>query len=159
RLDSAPGAVKLTRGPDGLGAQIQAVPDGSRATLRLTIAADARVGFHRLSLVSPRGLSGTLPLWVGPDAVLGESPAAHKTAEMARPVKLPLAVNGRISEGGQLNYYAFDVPGEQTVAFEVIALHGPDVAAHMALEPQLALYEAGGSFLDPQRSRRLVFRE
>jgi hypothetical protein len=160
RLDPLPkGDGKYTRGPDGLGAQILAVPDGSRANVRLTIAPDARVGFHRLGLVSPRGLSGMISFWVGPDPVLGEAAAPHNTPETARPVKLPLAVNGRISEGGQLNYYAVDVPREQNVAFEVVALHGPDVAAHMALEPQPALYEAGGSFLDPRQSRRLLFHE
>ena len=42
---------------------------------------------------------------------------------------------------------------------EVIALHGPDLAGHLALEPHLALYEAGGSFLDPKQSRRLLFHE
>src|SRR6516162_7281097 len=49
RLDpAAAGDGKLTRGPDGVGAQIMAVPDGSRANVRLVIAADARVGFHSL---------------------------------------------------------------------------------------------------------------
>jgi hypothetical protein len=125
----------------------------------LTIAPDARVGFHRLGLVSPRGVSGTVSFWVGPEAVLPDAAGPHNTPETARSVKLPGAVNGRISEGGSLNYYAFDVPREQTVAFEVVAAHGPEAAAHMALEPQLALYEAAGSFLDPRQPRRLVFRE
>jgi hypothetical protein len=160
RPGSAPGGgEKYIKGPDGLGGQILAVPDGSRAAVRLTIAADARVGFHRLGLITPRGLSGTLSFWVGPEAVVPDAAAPHNTPETARPVKLPVAVNGRISEGGALNYYGFEVPREQTVAFEVIALHGADVAAHLALEPQLALYDAGGSFLDPRQSRRLVFRE
>src|SRR5207248_5812385 len=53
----------------------------------------------------------------------------------------------------------FDISREQKVAFEVISASGPDGAAHLALEPQLALHEAGGSFLDPRRSKRLLFHE
>ena len=41
----------------------------------------------------------------------------------------------------------------ETAAFEIVALHGNE------FEPQLALYEAGGSYLDSKRSKRLLFRE
>jgi hypothetical protein len=160
RLDpAAAGDGKLTKGPDGLGAEIKAVPDGSRATVRLAIAADARVGFHNVALVSPRGVSATVSFWVGPEPVIQEAATPHNTPETAEAVNLPLAINGRLSEGGQLNYYALDVPREQTLAFEVISLSGPKAEPHLALEPELALYEAGGSFLDPQQSRRLLFHE
>ena len=101
--------VKHTKGPDGLGAQVKAVPDGSRATVRLMIASDARVGFHSLGLVLAAGLSGTVSFWVGPDAVIQEAATPHHTPETAQPVKLPVAINGRLAEGGQLNYYAFDI--------------------------------------------------
>jgi hypothetical protein len=160
RLDSAPGGHgKCTAGTDGLAAQITAIPDGSRANVRLVIAPDARAGFHSLGLISPRGLSGAASFWVGPDAALQGTAMPHATPETAQRVKLPLAVSDRISEGGQLNYYALDVAHEQKVAFEVLSLHGPHVEAHLALEPQLALYEAGGSFLDPRRPKRLLFHE
>src|SRR5690242_9303056 len=52
-LDS-PAGTRATKGPDGVEAHVQAVPDGSRAKVRLVMAPDARVGFHPLSLVSPR---------------------------------------------------------------------------------------------------------
>jgi hypothetical protein len=143
----------LTRGPDGLAAQVRAVPDGSRATVRVILASDARLAFHRLSLVSTRGSSGAIPFWVGPDAVIREAAVPHQSAETAQVVKLPVAVNGRISAGGQLAYYAFDIAHEETVAFEVISVHGA------GFDPQLALYESGGSYLDPRRSRRLLFHE
>ncbi len=151
--------VAHTRGPEGLRAELQAVPDGSRAIVRLRIASDARIGFHSLGLVTPRGLSGAVAFWVGPDAVIASAATPHDTPETAQPVQLPLAVNGRLTQGGQLDYYAFEVPGERQVAFEVICSNGPKVAKHLALEPQPALYEAGGSFLDPRRPRRLLFHE
>jgi hypothetical protein len=145
--------IQHTKGPDGVEAHVKAVQDGSRVKVRLVMAPDARVGFHSLSLISPGGVSGAIPFWVGPDAVIQETAAPHKTPETAQPVKLPIAINGRISETGQLAYYAFEITQKQTVAFEVIALQGPN------FDPQLALYEAGGSYLDPRRSKRLVFHE
>jgi hypothetical protein len=142
-----------TKGSDGIEAHVLAVPDPSRAKVRLVIASDAPAGLHPLSLVTPTGVSGAIPFWVGPDAVLQETAAPHTTPDTAQPVKLPVAVNGRISESGQLAYYAFEIGGEQTVVFEVVSLHGT------GFDPQFALYEAGGSFLDPRRSRRLLFHE
>jgi hypothetical protein len=68
-------------------------------------------------------------------------------------VKLPVAVNGRISASGQLAYYTFEIDREQTMAFEVVSWHGT------GFDPQFALYESGGSYLDPRRSRRLLFHE
>jgi hypothetical protein len=139
--------------PGGLSAQVRAVPDAGRVKVRLVIAADARVGLHSLALVTPGGLSGSLAFWVGPHAVVVETGAPHNSAATAQSVQLPVAVHGRLTASGQLDYYAFDVPRAQTVAFEVVAAHGT------GFDPQLALYESGGSFLDPQRSKRLVFRE
>jgi hypothetical protein len=146
-------ACQYTKGSHGVEACVKAIKGGSRATVRLVLAADARIGFHRLSLVSPAGLSGTLPFWVGPDAVIEEAAAPHNSPETAQPVKLPVAVDGRISEGKQLAHYAFEIAREQTLAFEVVSFQGA------GFDPQLALYEAGGSYLDPHRSKRLVFHE
>jgi hypothetical protein len=141
------------KGPGGLAAHVKAILDGSRAKVRLVMAPDARVGFHTLGLISPGGLSGSIPFWVGPDTVIQESATLHRSPETAQPVKFPVAINGRISETGQLAYYEFEIPQKQTVAFEVVALHGA------SFDPQIALYEAGGSYLDPRRSKRLVFHE
>jgi hypothetical protein len=153
RLVGSRAAAKCTKSPDGVEAQVAAVPDGSRVKVRLVIAPGARVGFHTLGLISPAGLSNALSFWVGPHAVVQESGDRHNTPDTAQAVPLPVAINGHISASGELDYYAFPVEREQTVAFEVIALHGA------AFDPQVALYEAGGSLLDSQRCKRLVFRE
>jgi hypothetical protein len=142
-----------SKGSDGIAAHVKAVPDGSRAQVRLAIAPNARPGFHTLGLISPGGLSGSTSFWVGPHTVIQETDISHNTPATAQPVKLPVAVNGRITASAELDYYAFDIAGAQTVAFEIVALHGAN------FDPQLALYETGGSFLDPQRSRRLLFHE
>jgi hypothetical protein len=142
-----------TRSPGSLSAHVRAVPGGGHAKIQLVLAPDARVGLHTLALVTPGGLSGSLNFWVGPHAVVVGTGAPHNSATTAQPVQLPVAVHGRLTASGQLDYYAFDVPRAQTVAFEVVAAQGA------GFDPQLALYESGGSFLDPQRSKRLVFRE
>ncbi len=155
KLDSLSSSAhaNCTRSPDGLAAHVKAVADDARAKVQLVIDPKARVGFHTLALVSSGGLSASLSFWVSPHAVIQETAAAHNTPESAQPVKLPIAVNGRLCKSGQLNYYGFAIAREQAVAFEVVALHGA------GFDPQLALYETGGSFLDPTRSRRLLFRE
>jgi hypothetical protein len=145
--------AKYTKGPDGISTHVKAIPDDSTAKVRLEIAKAARVGFHNLSLIGPGGLSGSVSFWVGPHEVIAGTGAPHDTPDTAQPVKLPVAVNGRISKSGQLDYYALDIARAQTVAFEVVALHGAD------FDPQLALYQAGGSYLDPKRSKRLLFHE
>jgi hypothetical protein len=146
-------ASEYTKDADGLEAHVEGTPDGSRVKVRLVMAAGVPVGFHNLSLISPAGLSGSIPFWVGPEAVIQEAAAPHNTPETAQAVKLPVAVNGRISKTGEVAYYAFEIDREQTVAFEVVSSHGA------GFDPQLALYESGGSYLDPRRSKRLLFRE
>src|SRR5262249_32960213 len=116
--------VKSTQSPDGLDAHIKAVPDGSRVKLWLLIAPGARVGFHHLGVVNPAGVSGTVSFWVGDQAVISESDAPHSTTDTAQPIKWPVVVNGRISESGQLDYYAFEAAREQTVGFELISVYG-----------------------------------
>jgi hypothetical protein len=147
------GEVEYARSGDGLEAHVDAVVGGSSAKVRLVIGPRARIGFHTLALISPGGISEAVTFWVGDHAILADNGVPHRTPASAQAVKLPVAVNGRISESGQLAYYAFEIAREQTVAFEVIATHGA------GFDPQLALYEAGGSFLDPERSKRLVFHE
>src|SRR5262245_43290153 len=126
RLESPKSDVpsQYTKAPDGVEAHVKAIKGSSRATVRLVLAADARIGFHRLSLVSPAGLSESMPFWVGPDAVIEEAAEPHNSPETAQLVKLPVAVNGRISESRQLAHYAFEIAREQTLAFEVVSFQG-----------------------------------
>src|SRR5581483_3276722 len=98
---------KLTQGRDGLRGVVKAVPDGSRATVRLAIAPEARVGFHTLYLVTPNGVSDGVRFWVGPHAVVGEQAAPHATQTTAQPVPMPGAVNGRLTATGEVDFYTF----------------------------------------------------
>jgi hypothetical protein len=152
-LPNAQGNVKRTTGPAGIRAQVETIAGDSRATVRLSVSPDARSGFHTLGLITPQGLTGTIPFWVGAEAVIQESARIHNTPETAQAVKLPVAINGHISESGQLAHYAFTISRPQTMAFELISFHGA------GFDPQLGLYEANGSYLDPRRFKRLVFHE
>ena len=130
---------KFTQSPAGIEAFVKAVPDGARVRLQVKIAPTARVGFHTLAVVSPAGVSGPVAFWVGDHAVLPDNETPHRTPATARPVKVPVAVHGRISENGQLNYYAFDAVRGQNLAFEVIALNGA------AFDPQLRFLRPGAA--------------
>src|SRR5437763_7243082 len=52
KTSASPAEAKCAKCTDGLEAHVRAVQGGARATVRLVIAPDARVGFHTLSLVS-----------------------------------------------------------------------------------------------------------
>jgi hypothetical protein len=135
-------AASYTNSLDGLEASVQGVPDRARAKVRLVIAPDARIGFHTLSLISPRGLSGPLSFWVGSHAVIEESAAPHNTSDTPQTVQVPFAINGHISAEGQPDYYSFEIDREQKMVFELLSWSGCPAEAHMTIEPQLCLYEA-----------------
>lgn len=152
-VPASPTVAQHTKSTHGFEAYVKAVQGGYYVKARLVLATDTRLGFHSLSLIASGGLSNSIAFWVGPDPVIQEGIADHNTPQTAQVVKLPVGVNGQIIESGQLAYYAFDLDRAQTLAFEVVSSQGA------GFDPQLALYESGGGFLDPRRSRRLLFHE
>jgi hypothetical protein len=152
--DPCPGqAGRTTRNGAGLQASIAAVNGGSLVRVKLAIARDARAGAHTLHLVSPSGLSNGLSFWVVPHAAIRETSEPHSTPDQAQPITPPVAVSGRIPEQGRLGWYRIDVAGEQTLTFEVLSYRGA------GFDPRVILYETAGSWFDPHRANRLLFRE
>ena len=77
-------------------------------------------------------------------------PHIHPPGRLRRSAS-PVIINGRIGEHGELDAYGFDAVAGQELTFEITQ------AAHF--EPRLALYRPTGSWLDPDRPTRLLFRE
>lgn len=122
---------------------------GHRVFLQVQISAAARIGPHSLWLVSPRGVSNTVPFWVHADPVMVEGQGPHDTPEQAQWVRFPVVVNGKLSQPGELDYYAFEsLPGGE-LTFELIS--------EMSIDPRLALYEQTGSWFDRHRTTQLAF--
>ncbi|HZT28917.1 MAG TPA: hypothetical protein VFA33_03470 [Bryobacteraceae bacterium] len=131
--------------------------------LRVTAAADAPPGRYLFRLVTPRGVSNALPLYVSDLPVSAEPAGSHETPDTAVPVeKLPAAITGRIERRGETDYYAFQAPAGETLTFE--ALSGlPSTGAPggnaVGFDPALSIYEPSGSWFDPSRVNRIAFND
>ena len=127
-----------------------------RVSLQLTVDPEAGPGEHQLRLVTPRGVSNSLRFLVTPYPSIRE----EKTPEL---LPLPVTVNGRISQGGEEDTYAFEASEGQRVGFEVLYDPGPPRIpgrpVPKTLDPELTLYASGGSWFDPRRPVRLAFND
>ena len=74
-----------------------------------------------------------LPFRITSDPVLTETEDPHQTPGEEQKLRFPVVVNGKISEGGELDFYGFDAEKGQELTFEVIS--------HLGIEPTLTLYE------------------
>ena len=122
------------------------------ALVELEILPSARLGMHSLRLVGPRGVSDTVSLRVVGEPMLVEDTSVHQTVERAQAVRnFSVVILGRLGKPGELEGFLLHfTPGQgQEVSFEVVSA--------LNCEPRLALYGAGGSWLNPDRPNRLVF--
>ena len=119
---------------------------GHRVSLQLQVKPEARIGAHRLRLVSPRGISNALTFWVHSDPVIAERAHPHQTSRNAQVISPPIVVNGRIDTGGEPDYYGFEARRGQEMVFET---------GGTATEP--VLYKVTGSWFDPNRASRVIF--
>lgn len=122
---------------------------GYRVSFQVEIAASAGIGAHSIRAVTPQGVSNALPFRVTSHPVLTETGDPHQTPEAAQKLRFPVVVNGKISRGGELDFYRFDAGPGQELTFEVVS--------HLGIEPTLTLYEPTGSWFDPNRVRELAF--
>jgi hypothetical protein len=127
-----------------------------QVVLAVQVDAAAPIGPHTLRLVTPRGVSNPALLQLHSEAVAAESENPHDTPALAQLVGFPVVVNGKITQKGERDYYAFEVQKGQELRFEVLTGSGLFQAAPAAYrEPTLALYEPSGSWFDAERVTRL----
>jgi hypothetical protein len=125
----------------------------SRVTLQLSLTAEAAVGTHFIRLIAPRGISNASPFVVYEEPVIAVADlASSDLAPHARRLPaLPLVVSGTISRGGQADYFAFQAEPGKELFLEVLAAE--------KFDPQISLYQPGGSWFDPRALRRLAFND
>ena len=126
------------------------LPRSHRVVVQLKIGQAARLGLHSFRLVSPQGVSNALQFRVSDDRVIGESETAHAGPDSAQPVSLPVIVNGRIGQPGELDYYQFEAPAGRELAFEVFCDDCRN-SIREGFEPQIILYDSTPSWLDPDQ--------
>src|SRR5258708_16315381 len=115
------------------------VPDETakkdRVRLQVTLGADAAPGRHEFRVVTPRGISGAIPLQVTAEPVLHEAP----------PIPLrqfPLVINGRIAKPGQTDSYCIEAAAVETLTFEATSFSD-------RFDPSATLYEPSDSCFHP----------
>lgn len=117
--------------------------------LRLRIAAEADTGFHTLRLVTPRGVSSAAGFRIG------REPAIN--GETGTPGPLPVAINGRLPQPGAVGRYALKGKAGDIWRLEVITGNGlVEADSGVFGSPVLSVYQAEGSWLDPNEHPRLV---
>jgi hypothetical protein len=133
--------------------------DKPRQLLRVevVIRPGAKLGAHFLRVVTPAGISGPLAVRIGPEAAVSEVQTPHNTPATAQTLHVPGLVDGKISGPGELDFYRINAERDQTLLFEVLTSGGlyPGASGEFR-SPRVGLYEASGSWFDPNRLDQLV---
>ena len=125
---------------------------GHRVLLEVRVGPNAEVGTHLLRLFSHSGLSNSLWLHIHTEKVIDEGPRRPlQKPNEGQHVELPVVINGKLGEKGQVDYYAFDVLEGQKILFQLFPGTWPGRRT-----PLLALYEPRGSWFDSDRLSRLA---
>ncbi len=132
----------------------KAVKADHRAVLQVRIPKTASLGLHLFRLVTPRGLSNALGLQVVSDPIISETARPHQAAEQAQYLSVPAVVNGRLSEKGQRDFYAFRVSQGEQLLFAVRSDLGP--SRTYQAQAAITLYQRSDSWFDPSRVVRLA---
>ncbi len=132
----------------------KAVKADHQVVLQAQIPQTASLGLHLFRLVTPRGLSNALGLQVVSEPIISETARPHQTAEEAQYLSVPAVVNGRLSEKGQRDFYAFRVPQGEELLFSVRSDLGP--SRTYQAQAGITLYRSSASWFDPNRVVRLA---
>lgn len=118
--------------------------------VRLRLDANFRRGTFRI--VGPNGLSNALPIASHAEATIQEAVGSRDLPTQAQRIEaLPAAIQGRIAESGEVDYYAIRVQAGETWTFETITSELLDAA--------ISIYKPGGSWFDPDRPKRIAFTD
>lgn len=121
---------------------LKATAAAGLVTGALTIPATARPGFRELRLAGPTGVSTGYPFYVSDlDETVESEP--NDTFEQARPVKLPVVVNGICSRGGDVDRIRFEAQRGQRLLLRATAYRlSPD--SQNFFDACLYLYDSDG---------------
>ena len=131
-------------------------PSEEQVLLRISSKSDAELGIHTFRLVSPQGVSRRLTLQIHSESTILETEAPHASATQAQPITLPVVVDGRISQAGELDYYAIKADQNSELLFEIITASGLiSPGPRLFSEPQLIVSAPSGSWFDPHRATQV----
>ena len=134
---------------------------GYSISLKVEVDPGTPRGIHHFRILTPQGISNFLEFAVTSLSTIGESETTHSSAGTAQLVRIPATIEGKISQGGEVDYYAFEVSVGEDLTFEVFsnAPPGSFMGPSGQFDPELTLYEPTGSWFDPERATRLAFND
>jgi len=124
-----------------------AKPDPNRLEVDLSVAADARVGLHRVGVVTPLGVPGFQPFAVDADPGVNEAEPNDDPASV-KPVPLPGTLLGAIDRPGDVDHFRFDAKKGQDLVFTLTGK-----ALGSALNGTLAVLDDRGKTLAESAAR------
>jgi hypothetical protein len=98
-------------------------------------------------------------------AITPEPAGIHETPETAVAVaSVPSIFNGRLSQRGEADFYEFKAKAGQSLTFEVVSglpqiAAGGSAATIANFDPSLTVYEAGASWFDSKRLKRIAYND
>lgn len=124
------------------------VPSVPAIKLKVTVAADARLGVHEFRIATNHGISSLGQLVVVDSPVVQELPGIN-VPEKAQPVSVPCVVCGRIEVAENVDYYKFTAKDGQTLTFEVYCARIQDKIHDLQkhADPLIAVYDTTGKEL------------
>ena len=77
-------------------------------TLAIKVAPGAEPGLHYMRVLTPRGISNSLPLRVHAEPAISEDQGRHETPQLAQQIStFPAVINGKLTASGEVDYYSF----------------------------------------------------
>ena len=127
--------------------------EGQRVTLDLAVKSGVEPGKYSFRMVSPSGISNSLPLLVVEQPLIIEENKSHNKPVNSQLITPPALINGSLSQMGEIDYYAFRVSKGQVFSFQAFS----NTVVSKFDGVQLTLYEKSGSWFEPMRPNRLAF--
>jgi len=131
--------------------------------VRVETSGETRAGRYSFRMLTPSGVSNSLPIQILDSSVAAEPEGTHETPETAVNVAaVPAMYTGMIAKRGEADYYAFDAKAGETLTFQVMSglpsLGAPGGNAN-GFDPSITILEPSGSWFDPKRVNRLAFND
>jgi hypothetical protein len=122
-------------------AETPAPKDDKRLIVKLTAAADAKLGSREFRVVSSNGVSNPVNINIGHLPEVAEK-APNNSLEQAQEITFPAVVSGVINAAAQVDYYRFKATKGQDLIFDVDAFR-----TGSPLDSTLAMLDSAGKEL------------
>jgi hypothetical protein len=107
--DASAGSGARSKKKKGSSAPIQLL------SMDLTVAPDAGVGMHSMRILTPGGISNAISVRVHAEPAMPESAVSHSEPAAAQAISaVPVVISGKLTGGGELDYYAFEARQGET---------------------------------------------